>query len=105
MKILSMVVLVLLISQMVQAEEKVNDIWGNEAGYAKDESQSKMLRHMAKQRAMQANMTAEERKQLRESQKSGCGSVNIGNIDGAKDNAETVVIIKGDVINANNNCK
>jgi hypothetical protein len=105
MKNLLMLVFILLINQCVQAEEIVNDIWGNEAGFAKDETKSKILRHMAKQRALQASMTAEQKKQFKEAQNSGCGSVNIGNIHGAKDDAETVVIIKGDVINANNNCK
>ncbi len=102
MKTLIVIIFLSVISHSLYAEE---DIWGNEAGFVKDDSQATILRHMARQRALQANMTAEQRAQMRKNQQAGCGAVNIGNVTDTKGDAEAVVIIKGDVINANNNCK
>lgn len=105
MKLIIFLCIYLVISQLSHAEEETNDIWGKDAGFMEDDSQATILRHMAKQRAMQANMTDEQKSKMRENQSNGCGAVNIGNASSSDGDAEAVVIIKGDVINANNNCK
>ena len=81
-----------------------SDIWeGSET--MDDGTNAKMMRHLAKQRAQEASMTAQEREAARQDT-GGCGAVDIGNVQGSKgQDVETVVIIKGDVVNANNNCR
>lgn len=81
-----------------------SDIW-EDSDTLNDKMNAKMMRFMAKQRALEANMSKEELEALQESH-GGCGSVDIGNVQGGQSkDVETVVIIKGDVINANNKCK
>ena len=80
-----------------------NDIWGEDGDFMEDDSNAKVAKHTAKQRAREANMSKEERAKARENN-AGCGSVDIGNVKGGG-NVDNVVIIKGDVINANNKCR
>lgn len=82
-----------------------NDIWGEDGDFLEDDSNAKVLRHTAKQRAREANMTPEERAKSKENSGS-CGSVDVGNVQGGGNKkVDNVVIIKGDVINANNKCR
>jgi len=84
------------------------DIWtddDSEASFYEDESNAKLQRHMAKSRAFEAGMTEEEREQNRSTDTSTCGGVNVGNVNGPeRGDVENIVIVRGDIINANNRC-
>lgn len=85
---------------------QANDIWGEDGDFMEDDSNAKVQRYIAKQRALEANMTDEEREQAAQNRNASCGSVNVGNVAGSGGgDVENVVVIKGDVINANNRCK
>jgi hypothetical protein len=80
------------------------DIWGHDGDFMEDDSNAKVQRHIAQQRALEANMTPEE---LAESQKrrSECGALDVGNVQGGGRNVENVTVIKGDVINVAGKCR
>jgi hypothetical protein len=90
-----------LLSPLAQAD----DIWGEDGDFMEDDSNAKVQKYTAKQRAREANMTPEERAAAKKNQDASCGSVDIGNVQGGGRNVDNVVIIKGDVINANNKCR
>ena len=81
-----------------------NDIWGKEAGFMEDETSASLMRHRAQQRAKDSKLSSKEVRE-RDEKTAECGSLNVGNVD-AKDSkrVENIVFIRGDVINANNNC-
>jgi len=81
-----------------------NDIWGTDGDFMEDDSNAKVQRNLAKQRALEANMSAEE---LAESKKrrSECGSLDVGNVQGGGRKVENTTVIKGDVINVAGNCR
>lgn len=96
----SLILLTLLFSPTLFA----NDIWGDDGDFMEDDSNAKVQRYTAKQRALEAAMTPEEREQARKNRED-CGSVDVGNVQGGGRNVDNVVVIKGDVINVNNRCK
>jgi hypothetical protein len=78
-----------------------------------DDTNAKMARVKAKTQRMKttgdARSTAKDRSAGKNATTGDCGSINIGNTVnqgtvGVR-KQETIVIIDGDVINANNNCK
>jgi len=81
-----------------------NDIWGTDGDFMDDDSNAKVQRSLAKQRALEANMSKEE---LAESKKrrSECGSLDVGNVQGGGKKVENTTVIKGDVINVAGNCR
>jgi hypothetical protein len=77
-------------------EEDLNDL-----------QNAKVAHMMAKQRMLEAQMSDEDREKA-SSNKGSCGSVNVGNVSnqrGARGPKEVIVVVKGDVINANNKCR
>ena len=81
-----------------------NDIWGDDGDFMKDDSNAKVQRNLAKQRALEANMSDEE---LAESKRkrSECGSLDVGNVQGGGRKVENTTVIKGDVINVAGKCR
>lgn len=100
MKILILVVINIIIVSPLIAQ----DIW-EESDTKENDTNAKVLRYIAKQRALEGGMSAKERAELKSNQGGECGSTNIGNVSGGSKKVENIVIIKGDVINANNKCK
>lgn len=88
----------------VSAPLMANDIWGTDGDFLEDDSNAKVQRSLAKQRALEANMSAEE---LAESKKrrSECGALDVGNVQGGGRNVENTTVIKGDVINVAGKCR
>ena len=81
-----------------------NDIWGYDSDFMDDDSNAKVHRNVAKQRALEAKMTPEEREESRK-RRSECGSLDVGNVQGGGRKVENVTVIKGDVINFAGNCR
>jgi len=81
-----------------------NDIWGTDGDFMEDNDNAKVHRNLAKQRALEANMSAEE---LAESRKNheNCGSLDVGNVQGGGKDVVNTTIIKGDVINVAGKCR
>lgn len=76
--------------------------------YIKDGTNAKLARIKAKQRGRQAQSQNSQPGSENPTDKGGCGSIDIGNVTnerGSRGTREITVIITGDVINANNNCK
>lgn len=91
-------------SLMLSAPSFANDIWGTDGDFMEDDSNAKVQRSLAKQRALEASMTPEE---LAESKKrrSECGALDVGNVQGGGRKVENTTVIKGDVINIAGNCR
>lgn len=89
---------------MLSAPSHANDIWGTDGDFMEDDSNAKVQRSLAKQRALEASMTPEE---LAESKKrrSECGALDVGNVQGGGRKVENTTVIKGDVINIAGNCR
>lgn len=83
---------------------QANDIWGDDGDFMADDNNAKVQRNLAKQRALEANMSAEE---LAESKKrrQNCGALDVGNVNGGGRKVENTTVIKGDVINVAGNCR
>jgi len=79
------------------------DIWGEEPGFMEDETSASLMRHRAQQRARDSKLSSKEVSDR--NAKAECGSLNLGNVEakGSK-KVENIVFVRGDVINANNNC-
>ncbi len=91
------------ISTLVFADD---DIWADDGEFLEDDANATIHFHTAKQRAQEAELTPKERTEAQKNRTDSCGSLNVGNIRHSGNNkVENVVIIKGDVINANNNCR
>lgn len=88
----------------ISAPLMANDIWGTDGDFMEDDSNAKVQRSLAKQRALEAGMSSEE---LAESKKrrSECGSLDVGNVQGGGRKIENTTVIKGDVINVAGNCR
>lgn len=90
-------------------------VWGlaAEVGIAGEEElddmdNAKLAHHRAKQRMLDSRKSSEERDRDSRQNSGSCGSLNIGNVSnqrGARGPKEVTVIVTGDVINANNNCR
>lgn len=99
LRITSLMILTLFIVSIetsVAGEEELNDL-----------SNAKLAHHRAKQRMLDGRKSSEERERDG-SQGGSCGSLNVGNVSnqrGAKGPREVTVIVTGDIINANNNCR
>ncbi len=81
-----------------------SDIWGHDGDFMDDDSNAKVHRNIAKQRALEAQMTPEELEASRKRRKE-CGSLDVGNVQGGGRKVENVTVIKGDVINFAGNCR
>lgn len=81
-----------------------NDIWGTDGDFMEDDSNAKVQRHLAKQRALEASMSAEELAESRK-RRSECGALDVGNVQGGGRKVENTTVIKGDVINIAGNCR
>lgn len=94
----------LLLLSLASTSCLAGDIWGHDGDFMDDDSNAKVQRHIAQQRALEANMSDEE---LAESQKrrSECGALDVGNVQGGGRKVENVTVIKGDVINVAGKCR
>ncbi len=99
-RILSGILLVMLTAGSCLA----NDIWGRDGDFMEDGTNAKVQRSLAKQRALEAQMTPEERAEARE-RRSECGSLDVGNVQGGGKKVENITVIKGDVINIAGKCR
>lgn len=97
---LSIVVIAIFCSSSLSA----NDIWGTDGDFMQDDSNAKVQRHLAKQRALEANMSEEDLAASKK-RRSECGSLDVGNVQGGGRKVENVTVIKGDVINVAGNCR
>lgn len=81
-----------------------NDIWGHDGDFMEDDSNAKVQRYVAQQRALEANMSEEELAESRK-RRGECGSLDVGNVQGGGRKVENVTVIKGDVINISGKCR
>lgn len=80
------------------------DIWGHDGDFMDDDSNAKVQRHVAQQRALEANMSEEELAESRK-RRSECGALDVGNVQGGGRKVENVTVIKGGVINVAGKCR
>ena len=95
---------VLLIAVLCSTPLFANDIWGTDGDFMEDDSNAKVHRNLAKQRALEAQMSPEERAESQK-RRSECGSLDVGNVQGGGRDVVATTIIKGDVINVAGNCR
>ncbi|MDX1452594.1 MAG: hypothetical protein R3183_08540 [Oleiphilaceae bacterium] len=94
----------LLLALLTTGISHASDIWGYDGDFMDDDSNAKVHRNIAKQRALEAKMTPEELEESRK-RRSECGSLDVGNVQGGGRKVENITVIKGDVINFSGNCR
>lgn len=93
-----------LLSIAFSLSANANDIWGHDGDFMEDDNNAKVQRNLAKQRALEASMSAEELAESRKNREN-CGSLDVGNVQGGGKDVTNTTIIKGDVINVAGKCR